>query len=391
MSSVVDAHRMRLVGHIDLDGKGDCMHVNVVDGVAFIGHMGYTDLGTSIVDVSVPSQPKLITQIPRPPGTHSHKVQVVGTTLVVNHERNRFEPEPPATWSAGLAVFDVSDPARPEQIGFYETAGAGVHRMAWWEGPIAYLSASDEGYEGRFLHVVDLSDPSNPKQVGRWWLPGQHRGGGEAPDWVSATEPGSGDEGRQVMLHHGLPYGDRLYCGYWDGGLVVLDIEDPANPRLVSRLQFGEDSRNTHTAFRPPGRDILVVTDEQITRWIGVQRHVRIVDVSDERNPRVIARLPVPDGARHTEGIRWGPHNLHEMRPGSYVDPNIIFLTYFAGGLRVYDISDAEHPVEVAHFVPSAPAGRTAIQLNDVTATPDGLVYVTDRHAGGLYVVELEL
>ena len=388
MSAVADAHRMTVVGHVDLDGKGDCMHVNVVDGVAYVGHMGYTDLGTSIIDVSTPSRPTLIAQIPRPPGTHTHKVQVVGSVLLVNHERNRFEPEPPETWSAGLAVYDVSDPARPERIGFYSTPGSGVHRMAWWEGTIAYVSGTDEGYIGRFLHIVDLSDPSDPTEVGRWWLPGQHRAGGEVPDWKVGDEPGPSDDGRTYMLHHGLPSGDRLYCGYWDGGLVILDVADATNPKLVSRLDLGPASRNTHTALRPPGRDVVVLTDEQLTRWIGVQRHVRIVDVSDERNPRVISLLPVPDGARHDEGIRWGPHNLHEMRPGSFVDSNLIFLTYFAGGVRAYDISDPKHPVEVAHLVPPAPAGREAIQLNDVTATPDGLIYVTDRHGDGLYVVD---
>ena len=383
-----DAHRMSIVGHIDLDGKGDCMHVNVVDGVAYVGHMGYNDLGTSIIDVSNPAKPELISQMLRPPGTHSHKVQVVGDTLLVNHERNRFEAETPNEWSAGLAIYDVSDPARPDQIGFYSTPGIGVHRMVWWEGNLAYVSGSDRGYSGRLLQIVDLSDPSEPAEVGRWWYPGQHRAGGEVPDWIEASEPGPGDEGRQFTLHHALPYEDRAYAGYWDGGLVILDITNKANPRFISRLDLGTDSRNTHTAFRPPGRNFVVVTDEQLTRWIGVQRHVSIVDITDELAPRLIARLPVPPGSRHHEGVRWGPHNLHEMRPGSFSDPNVIFLTYFGGGLRAYDLTDPHNPLEVAHLVPPAPPGRDSIQFNDLTATNDGLIYVTDRHGDGLYVVD---
>lgn len=382
------AHEMRVVGHIDLDGKGDGMHINVVGGVAYVGHMGYNDLGTSIIDVSVPDRPRLISQIQRPEGTHSHKVQVVGDILLVNHERNRFESDAPATWSAGLAIYDVSDPARPEQIGFYRTPGTGVHRMAWWEGNLAYVAGTADGYLGRFLQIVDLSDPTRPVEVGRWWYPGQHRAGGEEPDWVPAAEPGPGDPGRQYALHHALPHGDRAYAGYWDAGLVILDISDHAEPKMVSHLEFGPESRNTHTALRLPGRDILLVTDEQLTRWIGVQRHVWVVDISDETAPDVITRLPVPEGALHEEKIRWGPHNLHEMRPGSFSDSNLVYLTYFGGGLRAYDISDAHHPVEVAYLVPPAPAGRDSIQFNDVTATEDGLVYVTDRHGDGLYIVD---
>jgi hypothetical protein len=367
------------------------MHVEVVDGVAYLGHMGYNELGTSIIDVSDPTRPSLITQIPRPAGTHSHKTQVRGDILLVNHERNRFESRAPETWSAGLAVFDVADPSRPTQIGFYPTPGIGVHRMSWWEGELVYLSGSDEGYVGRFLQIVDLTDPTNPAEVGRWWYPGQHRAGGEMPDWDEQTDPGPGDEGRQYLLHHALPYGDRAYAGYWDGGLVILDIADKANPKFISRLDLGPESRNTHTAHRLPGRDIVVVTDEQLTRWIGVQRHVWIVDVSDEHHPRVISRLPIPEGARHDDGVRWGPHNLHEMKPGTFVDPNLIFLTYFGGGLRVYDLSDPSAPVEVAHLVPPAPEGRDSIQFNDVFVAEDGLIYVTDRHGDGLYIVEMDL
>jgi hypothetical protein len=253
------------------------------------------------------------------------------------------------------------------------------------------VAGTDTGFLGRFLHIVDLSDPTRPTAVGKWWYPGQHQAGGETPDWDHHSEPGPGDEGRQYALHHALPYGDRAYGGYWDGGLVILDIADRANPKMISRLEFGEESRNTHTAQRLPGRDIVVVTDEQLTRWIGVQRHVWVVDIADEVNPRVVSRFPVPPGARHAEGIRWGPHNLHEMRPGTFTDPNLVFLTYFAGGLRVYDLSDPAEPVEVAHLVPPAPPGRDSIQFNDVTVTGDGLVYVTDRHGDGLYIVETDL
>lgn len=378
---VVTADHMTLIGREELAGRGDCMHVNVVGGHAYVGHQGYTDAGTSVVDVSDPEHPRLVAQLPRPPGTHSHKVQVTGDIMLVNHERNRFESSPPRSWSAGLAVYDVSSPRRPRQIGFFPTPGTGVHRMAYWEPPYAFVSATDEGWTGRFLRILDLSAPDRPREVGRWWLPGQRDG--EEPSWRVRD----GDHVLEVGLHHALPRGDRLYAGWWDAGMVILDIADPARPRLVSRLELGPGSRNTHTAFPVPGREIVVVTDEQLTRYIGTQRHVRVVDVSDETAPRVVSRFPVPPGDFHERGIRFGPHNVHEMRPGSLIDPDTIYLTYFAGGLRAYDIADPAAPREIAHLVPGAPPGRPTIQCNDVTADADGLVYVTDRHTGGLYVI----
>lgn len=386
--AVESAERMRILGHHDLDGAGDCMHVNVVDGYAYIGHMGTSPVGTSIVDVRDPGDPRLVHQIPRPAGTHSHKVQVVGDLLLVNHEKNRFEEPAPTRWSAGLAIYDVSRPAEPRQIGFLETPGVGTHRMTYWEPPYALVSATDEGYQGRFLRIVDLSDPTRPVEVGRWWYPGQHVAAGEEPSWSPTMQDSNGSRRREVGLHHALPYGnDRVYGGWWDGGLVCLDVSDKERPEPLSILDLGPGSANTHTAQRLPGRDILVVTDEQLTRWIGTRRDVRVVDISDETAPEVLATFPIPSPSRLLDGVRFGPHNLHEMRPGSWQDSEIVYVTYFAGGLRAVDVSDPRHPVEVAHIVPEAPPGRDTCQINDVTVAGDGTIYLTERHTGGLYIV----
>ena len=49
---------MRVVGQTDLNGHGDCMHVNLKDGYAYVGHMGESRVGTSVVDVSDPRAPR---------------------------------------------------------------------------------------------------------------------------------------------------------------------------------------------------------------------------------------------------------------------------------------------------------------------------------------------
>src|SRR3982074_3210970 len=111
--SAAEAWNLRLVGHTDLNGHGDCMHVNVERGFAFVGHMGESRVGTSVVEVSDPRQPRLVAQLQTPPGTHSHKVQVVGDVLLVNYERSQlYEPDAPS-WQGGLKVFDVSTPTAP--------------------------------------------------------------------------------------------------------------------------------------------------------------------------------------------------------------------------------------------------------------------------------------
>jgi hypothetical protein len=390
MSPQADALNMRLVGQTDLNGHGDGMHVNVQDGFAYVGHMGESRVGTSVVDVSDPRQPRVVAELETPPGTHSHKVQVVGDVLLVNYERNAaFEPNAPS-WQGGLKVFDISRPAQPREIAFLKMPGKGVHRMTYWEPPFAYMSGSDEGFIDQFLVIVDLSDPARPCEVGRWWYPGQNTGAGEVPTWTPTQAHGGAPGAKRYALHHPLIRGDRAYCGWWDAGLVILDISDKRKPALVSQLEFGADvSTATHTALPLPGRDVLVVTDEQLANDCrGLQTRVRVVDIADERHPKVTAEFPVPVGDFCARGGRFGPHNVHEMRPGTLLDPNTVYVTWFNAGLRVVDVTDAHAPREIAYFIPDPPPGRPSIQFNDVLVTADGLVYVTDRFTGGLYILE---
>jgi hypothetical protein len=66
----------------------------------------------------------------------------------------------------------------------------------------------------------------------------------------------------------------------------------------------------------------------------------------------------------------------------------LVFVTYFNAGLRVYDISDADDPVEVAHWIPECPPNQAAAQINDVFVSDDLTVFATDRINGGVYILE---
>jgi hypothetical protein len=105
---------------------------------------------------------------------------------------------------------------------------------------------------------------------------------------------------------------------------------------------------------------------------------------------RVVARCPAPGGRYDELPLRFGAHNLHENRPGSYRSERLIFATYFSAGVRVYDLADPAHPAEVAHWVPEPPPGQAAAQLNDLFVDHTGLIWATDRIGGGLYVLEPE-
>jgi hypothetical protein len=305
-------------------------------------------------------------------------VQYADGLLLVNQERFRGAPE----WTAGMLVFDLSEPLAPRELGRFDCGGDGVHRIVWTGGRYAYLSATPSGYDDRIWVIVDLTDPAAPVEAGRWWWPGQHRAAGERPDSGWPT-------GRRVAAHHALLDGELANLGYDDANLVVLDVSDVRRPRMVSNLRW--DGGGTHTCLPLPGRRLVVATDEQLHAGPDApERRIRVIDVADPARPRVLALCPSPEASWRTAGLRFGPHNLHENRPGTWASERLVFATWFNAGVRVYDLEDPARPVEIAHWVPTPAPGQPAAQSNDLLVDADGLVYVTDRVGGGLAVLEPE-
>lgn len=373
-----ESHPLVTIGHSDLNGYGDGMQVQRAGDALYVGHAGTTGAGTSVLDASDPTDLRLVTHLPAPYGSHTHKVQVAEGLLLVNHEQ--FKGGTP--YSAGMAVYDVAtDPLRPRRIGWFDSTGRGVHRIVWTGGQYAYVSAIPEGFDDRIWVVVDMSDPTHPVECGRWWWPGQWLAGGETPTWP---------EGRRYAAHHALVDGDIAYLGYGDGNLVVLDVSDRSAPRRLGGVQWSPGG-DTHTCMPLNDRGLLVVTDETVTdRCAGEEHLVHVVDVSEPSAPRVVSTCPPPVGDFCERGLRFGPHNTHENRPGSYQSDHLVFVTYFNAGLRVYDLSDPTAPAEIAFWMPPTPSGQEAIQTNDVFVAADHLIYVTDRIGGGVYVVRPE-
>ena len=344
--------------------------------VLYVGHMGDFGVGTSVVDISDITRPRVLRQLGVPGGTHSHKVQLARGLLLANHEQYPYRVGVPE--STGLLVYDVTRDARdPRRIGFLPIDGLGVHRIWWDGGRFAYASARENGFAARILIVIDLDDPERPRLASRWWWPGQREGEPALP------------AGNDVGAHHVITKDDRAYGGYFDAGVVIYRIRPDGGLDLLSSLAWPEGGHpHTHTALPLGDRGLLVVTDEAIEpNCEGAPKNVHLVDISDERRPREISRFPVPEGDYCRRGLRFGPHNVHENRSGTFQSDRIVFVTYFNAGLRVYDTADPRHPVEIASYVPDAPSGQASIQFNDLLVSEDGLIFVTDRVRGGLYVL----
>lgn len=378
-----EAWNMRLIGHSDLDGHGDGMQLMCKGHYLFVGHIN-GEIGTSILDISNPAEPKVVNQLENPANTHSHKVQIVDDLLIVNYEKYPYSGTGGDPGKAGIQLFDIKDPINPRPISFFSTGGKGVHRTSYIGGDYIHMSATPEGFTDRIAMTVDISNPAKPREASRWWIPGMWTAGGEEPTWSSEL---------RISAHHPVLWENRAYWGFWDAGVVIMDITDPSEQIEISRTTWPrEEGGSTHTVMPIPNRNLLIVTDEATKPECKESpKRVRVLDISDETQPEVIGMFPEPEGDYCQRGLRFGPHNLHENRPNSFISEEIVFVTYFNAGLRVYDISKPEAPQEIAHYVPESPEGQAAIQTNDVFVAENGLIYISDRFGGGVDILELTL
>ncbi|WP_437004259.1 LVIVD repeat-containing protein [Streptomyces sp. enrichment culture] len=395
------------VGHSDQGGRPDAMQVQYHRDHVYVGHL--FSGGFSVLDARSPRDLPVRHFEPAPPGTWNIHLQAADDLLLVVHAKDlwaEFRDESQyyvgsvgsrlagtaRTWSAGVAVYDIADPARPRRVSFLPVDGIGVHRLWYTGGRWAYASVLPDGYTDYVFAVIDLADPVRPRWAGRWHLPGMHTAGGETPGWDTAKW--------RYALHHAIVHGDTAYASWRDGGLTLLDISDRETPRLIAHRTWSPPyGGGTHTALPLPGRELLVVADEAVAdRLADGTKHVWMFDIREPVNPVSIATFPQPAEEDYgTKGGHFGPHNLHENRPGTFVSEYLVFATYQNAGLRAVDITDPYRPLEVGAFVPGAPGrlvdprpGRPrVVQTADVTVTDTGLVFLTDYNAG-LYVAQYE-
>jgi hypothetical protein len=405
------ARNLTLIGHSDQGGRPDGVQLMVSRGFAFIGHM--FSKGFSIVDVRDPRDPKPVAYHAAPPGTWNIHLQTHGNLLLVIHAKDMFaaaefqderayyktqvgqtvgtaQAKPAARdWSAGMAVYDIANPAEPRQIGFMPVDGGGVHRIWYTGGRWAYVSALLDGYTDYIFMTVDMSDPTRPSEAGRWWIPGMHTAGGETPSWPA---------GRRYGLHHAIIHGDTAYAAWRDACMVVLDVADRTQPRLVVHKQWSPPfGGGTHNCLPLPDRELLIVLDEAVLdNMEDGEKPIWVFDNREPANPISIATFPVPAEADYVaKGAHFGPHNLWENRPEGLISDELIFSTWQNAGVRIHDIRDPYRPVEVAALVPPEPTRLVdhrpnrpkVIQSCDVYVDRNGLIYSNDYN-GGLYIME---
>jgi hypothetical protein len=202
--------------------------------------------------------------------------------------------------------------------------------------------------------------------------------------------------GAEHRLHHAMRTGDKMFAGCWMSGVSIVDVSDITKPKTLSRYEYDPPhTEPSHTflglSHTIRGKKIAVSTEEE--RHTRGPDHgkphapFRTWDVTDPTKPILLSSYELPESSTpyDTNVARFGTHQLREK-----VDTdNLVYVTWFAGGLRVMDINDPANPKERGYFIPKPGDGANAPLTNVIFMDDRGLLFITDKKRG-LDVIEFK-
>ena len=327
--------------------------------------LGRTD-GTSFVDVTAPSQPIYIGDLPLTPGA----IPTVWRDIKVykNHAFIVADNTP----DHGMQVFDLTrlrDLSGTPVTFAPDTVYLGIqdaHNVAINE-ETGYAFAVGSNTCGGGLHMVDIRDPKNPTFAGCF----------------SHTNTGSGGAGythdTQCVTYDGpdSDYRGREICFSSNGiALSIADVTDKGSPKPVSLTSY-PDFAYVHQGWLTEDHRYFYLNDE-LDEYVGNTPETRtlIWDVSDLADPQLVTE--------YTFGTQAADHNL-------YVRGNYMYQSNYLSGLRIHDITDPVNPREVAYF-DTVPVGPNDSRLDGSWSNypyfESGTIAVSSKEEG-LFLVRM--
>ena len=252
-----DWGKIELVGQVEMEGAADDLIADVAafGDYAYLANWGEADCagpetggqnspdaGAYVVDISDPENPREVSFIPMPQDTRPGEgMQVVsidtakftGDILVMNAEACG------KNYKGGFMLYDVTNPLKPVKLkeGFGEKVGsdaAQTHSAFVWQwGDNAYLALQDEE-DLSDLDIFDITNPRRPRMIAELDL----NDFGVAQIALNLGDSNLHD--MTVKCMEDGPYAGRciMIASYWDGGYVLLDVTDPANPVFIGDTEF---------------------------------------------------------------------------------------------------------------------------------------------------------
>ena len=211
----------------------------------------------------------------------------------------------------------------PKVVGSNSVA-AGSATEVTVSGNYAYVVVFESGF-----HIIDISDPNKPQAVGG------HRAAGYAMDVVVAGSYAYLTTDRRFEL-----------TNYVGGGLDVVDISNPASPRLVGR-------------YSSPGAGAVAVSGNHA--YVAEETGLRVIDISNPAVPQVVGDIAINASAVAISG-------------------NYAYVVQLNQALYVFDVSDPPNPEFVGAYTTNG-------YFQDVVVS-GSYAYLADRITG-VHIVDV--
>jgi choice-of-anchor B domain-containing protein len=264
--------------------------------------------GMSIVDVTVPTSPVVITQVPfnnQFPGNALWKeIKVYKNYAYVTSEAG-----------SGLQIIDLANlPSTSLTSHYYTGDGAIAGQLSKIHAlhidttkKFIYLYGTDVAGSGGGAIILDINtDPYNPTYAGKFVNPASN------------------------YIHDGYVDNDTLYAGHiYAGTFSVVDVTNKSNPVLLASQQT--PTAFTHNTWLTNDRKTLLTTDENSNSYLTAY------DVSDLNN------ITETDKIRATPGSGSIVHNTHILN-------NWAVTSWYRDGITIVDVTRPGNLVQVGNY-----------------------------------------
>ena len=262
-----------------------------------------------ILDLADPAHPAIISEYKRTVPGGVHNVWIEGDLVYAVHNGTR-----------DIHIIDISDPAAPDEVG------------RWGLPPSDTKSLHDVIVQDGYAYLSYWDDGAVMLDVGA----GTHGGTPTEPAFVSRYKYPAGNTHTAWRAGRYLFVGDEIFPDVWDadapiearGYIHVLDMVDPGNPVEVARYEVPE-----------AGAHNIWVEGDRL--YVGYyQAGLRVVDISGElrgdlyRQGREIAVLKTTDS--ETTVPNWG------MTWGAQIHKGHIFTSDLNSGLWVVKLVEGQ-------------------------------------------------
>ncbi len=361
------------------DYEGPVRDVLVAGGYAYVTEGTHWEFashldeggGLHILDVSDPAMPEEVafydTKTSGGGEGGAHALAMAGSNVYV------------ADWANGIYVIDVSDPTAPAQIGSVQDLAAANELVI--AGDYAYVAGE------AYLSIVDISSPSAATNLGRIHMPRLGLGsiaangdylyvvGGDVTV-VDVTNPSLpvqlGVYEIPGAVNRIVASGDYIYVlenpeGSPEGGLHIVDVRDAMSPTLAG-------------FYDTPGTalDLAVVGNRAYVADGDAGLH--ILDISNPAAPALLGTYP-----GQARKVAVAGNYAYVVQRGTWSGEQ-----WVGGGLRILDVSDPTTPQEVGFFANAHPPMESVtVAGNYAYVTELGSTSAEPEAGGGLRILDV--